>query len=273
MSFVKVLYAIVINLIAIGFISYHLTKIISQLIKNPPWKLKKIRDLVMCFDIEGSGDNMIKNPILEIGIVVMEVIIRKKWFKKRKRFRILRDFNVCFKFDSNETFGRRCSEEFWFPENNPELKLKRQKLLKRIQSLGVDHKTGYTKLFNFITECHEEYGALISDKSDLKGVKYLSDCPHYDLGKISYELNKNGFSWLPHIQEYNVYQGFGVCQDDYINGYIDGYTGNPKIVKRVNTETRIRTRKLAPKKMEEHQAIFDAIKIAVKYFLIKHYKF
>jgi hypothetical protein len=251
-------------------------------------------EIVCSFDIETAGKNVHKNPILQIGAVIMELC-------ESGEIKIHDVFEVCIKMNTdesektNEIVKEFAAEIIILPDNKNRTKKIKDLLHKmniRLRSIGLgerfelrclqefwgDKKQLMNEILNNGIGKLEAYGSLykflFETRKKFPNIQNISDNSPYDLARISLELQKYGYDSLEWIG--GNYNGFGLDVEDFCKGvcFAKKISNDLSLKKEVIDKFVDKYKDLIKSKTKvscvEHSAVYDAIKIGYNYFFVKN---
>lgn len=218
---------------------------------------KELNKTIVSFDIEGSGQNPIKNPTLQIAAVVMSMVVTYVNGKFGSvGFEVHDAFCTCLRMNTKEIRDKKINELIMKYSSEIAMITKTNRM-KKIQKKCRGLVSRFDKEISSVEEF--EPGCLKWWKSDKEReeilndilklavskkdgytqlhafltknwksypeMKVISDNSPYDLARIDLEMQtrgkKNGFMWFNSEfgKRDNGYKGFGMDSNDFAKGF------------------------------------------------------
>lgn len=232
-------------------------------------KGKNVIKTIASMDLESVGMNPFKNPVIQIGVAIMQLTEVNGNISNYKDITVIDKLNVCIKMDKDDEWEERCLNQFWNKID------KDGKFRAEIKKCAVEKKDAAKQVYEFFLKYKKLYPDL----------KWVSDNPAFDLALTSYFiLAKNGYPPLHFIlfplnpkdmkKGGKYYCGFGVDSDSFLKGMCHSI-GKTKDEHRESIGLKEETDKFLKGEEEginfafkEHSAIYDALKIGFEYLFI-----
>jgi hypothetical protein len=285
-------------------------------------EVQKVIEGILAYDCEGVGENVDVNPLIEIGCCAMSLVdnnhgkfdielndavdicIKMNDSKEisKKRSAIIEKYipkimnsvkthvrkhliKMNIELDligSKEEFEERCLKQFWKHPDHPE----RWEIIKEIKKHAVSKKEAYATLVKFQRKWYYRTDEETSIHGKLPKFKDLSDNCQYDLGRISFEMNKYGYKGLEFQgdpKKCSGYRGFGIDSGDYFKGVETALRlKRGKLKKMLNIDVEFekflnrddvkeKIEKAAKISLQPHTAMYDSMKIGFEYLMVKKY--
>jgi hypothetical protein len=148
-------------------------------------------------DLEASGENMFKHQTLSLAFAIFnsETGNLEDTFQvyiKPPRVAVPNydtgDMAESFK-DGEIVWEERCLTEFW--HRTPEMRAVQQKLIEKVNTVGVHRKEAATALYKWVRENRTP--------EFLESLVFYSDTNGFDVGRVNFLLNEAGFMGLEYI--------------------------------------------------------------------------